>query len=85
MGRHVVTKAADIRDGAGLPAHEQVYRALREMVLFGALTPGDSLKILRFDAGLSTNTGDCPDFGQVVDVQDAGVRGGLPPQNRLLR
>ena len=21
-----------------------------------------------FDAGLSTNTGDCPDFGQVVDV-----------------
>ena len=45
MGRHVVTKAADIRDGAGLPAHEQVYRALREMVLFGALAPGEPVTI----------------------------------------
>lgn len=33
--------------------------------------PVDSLLTLRFDAGLSTNTGDCPGFGQVVDVQGA--------------
>ena len=30
--------------------------------------PIDSLLTLRFDAGLSTKTGDCPDFGQVVEV-----------------
>ncbi len=28
---------------------------------------------MRYDAGLSTNTGDCPDFGQVVDVQNASL------------
>jgi hypothetical protein len=33
--------------------------------------PVDSLLALRFDAGLDTNTGDCPDMGQVVDVQNA--------------
>ncbi len=33
--------------------------------------PVDSLLTLRFDAGLGANTGDCPDFGQVVDVQNA--------------
>ena len=33
--------------------------------------PVDSLFVLRADAGLSTNTGDCPDMGQVVDVQNA--------------
>ncbi len=33
--------------------------------------PVDSLLTLRHDAGLSANTGDCPDFGQVVDVQNA--------------
>jgi len=37
----------------------------------GGADPIDSLLTLRFDAGLSTNTGDCPDFGQVVDVQNA--------------
>ena len=37
----------------------------------GSADPIDSLLTLRFDAGLSTNTGDCPDFGQVVDVQNA--------------
>ena len=26
---------------------------------------------MRFDAGLGTNTNDCPDFGQVVEVQFA--------------
>ena len=37
----------------------------------GSADPVDSLLTLRFDAGLGTNTGDCPDFGQVVDVQNA--------------
>ena len=30
--------------------------------------PIDSLLTLRHDAGLGANTGDCPDFGQVVEV-----------------
>ena len=33
--------------------------------------PVDSLLTLRHDAGLSANTGDCPEMGQVVDVQNA--------------
>ena len=33
--------------------------------------PFDSLLTLRFDAGLSTNIGDCPAFGQVVEVANA--------------
>ena len=37
----------------------------------GSTNPIDSLLTLRADAGLDTNTGDCPDFGQVVDVQNA--------------
>ena len=37
----------------------------------GSAGPVDSLLTLRFDAGLSTNTGDCPDLGQIVDVQNA--------------
>ncbi|MEX0682183.1 MAG: hypothetical protein WD904_01340 [Dehalococcoidia bacterium] len=37
----------------------------------GAPDPIDSLLELRFDGGLSTNTGDCPDMGQVVDVSSA--------------
>lgn len=31
--------------GAGIPAHEQVYRALRDLVLFGALAPGEAVTI----------------------------------------
>ena len=34
----------------------------------GSADPIDSLLTLRFDAGLGTNTNDCPDFGQVVEV-----------------
>ena len=34
----------------------------------GSADSTDSLLTLRFDAGLGTNTGDCPDFGQVVNV-----------------
>jgi hypothetical protein len=34
----------------------------------GAADPVDSLLTLRFDAGLNTNTGDCPELGQVVEV-----------------
>ena len=37
----------------------------------GSAGPVDSLLTLRFDAGLDTNTGDCPEFGQVVEVQFA--------------
>ena len=33
--------------------------------------PVDSLLTLRHDAGLSTNTGGGPDFGQVVEVANA--------------
>jgi hypothetical protein len=33
--------------------------------------PIDSLLTLRHDAGLATNTGDCPDMGQVVEVANA--------------
>ncbi|KUF10125.1 GntR family transcriptional regulator [Pseudoponticoccus marisrubri] len=31
--------------GAGLPAHEHVYRQLRDLVLFGALAPGETVTI----------------------------------------
>lgn len=31
----------------------------------------DSLLTLRFDAGLSANTGDCPNLGEVVEVLNA--------------
>ncbi len=37
----------------------------------GSANPVDSLLTLRHDAGLSTSTGDCPDMGSVVDVQNA--------------
>ncbi len=37
----------------------------------GGVDPIDSLLTLRHDAGLSANTGDCPEFGQVVDAQGA--------------
>lgn len=36
---------AERASGAGVPAHEQVYRALRDMVLFGALAPGEPVTI----------------------------------------
>ncbi|MEX0684234.1 MAG: right-handed parallel beta-helix repeat-containing protein [Dehalococcoidia bacterium] len=35
--------------------------------------PVDSLITLRFDAGLSTNTGDCPAMGETVDVLNASL------------
>ena len=37
----------------------------------GSADPVDSLLTLRFDAGLDTGTGECPNLGQVVDVQNA--------------
>lgn len=37
--------AAEPRSPAGVPAHEQVYRALREAVLFGTLAPGEPVTI----------------------------------------
>ncbi len=36
----------------------------------GGADPVDSLLTLRFDAGLPTNTGDCPNMGAVVDIVD---------------
>jgi hypothetical protein len=53
--------------------------------------PVDSLLTLRFDAGLSTNTSPCPDFGEVVDVAlasphtwgDADCMGGVNPVDSL--
>ncbi len=41
----MVTKAAEVQRPAGPPAHEQVYRDMREMILFGALTPGEPVTI----------------------------------------
>ncbi len=37
----------------------------------GSADPVDALLILRFDAGLNANTGECPNLGQVVDVKVA--------------
>ncbi|ETX26945.1 GntR family transcriptional regulator [Roseivivax isoporae] len=43
--------------GAGLPVHEQVYRTLREMILFGELEPGAPVTIQgltdRLEAGMT--------------------------------
>jgi TolB protein len=39
----------------------------------GAADPVDSLLTLRSDAGLPTNTGDCPAFGTEVDVVSASL------------
>ncbi|MFZ7093013.1 GntR family transcriptional regulator [Primorskyibacter sp. 2E233] len=36
---------ADGVSGAGLPVHEQVYRRLRDMILFGELAPGQAVTI----------------------------------------
>ena len=41
----MVTNVAETRSPAGLPAHEQVYRAVRDAVLFGALAPGEPVTI----------------------------------------
>ena len=44
-------------DGTALPAHERVYRQLRDMILFGALAPGQPVTIQglteRLDAGMT--------------------------------
>ncbi len=39
----------------------------------GSANPVDSLLTLRADAGLSTNTGDCPDFGESVSALVAAL------------
>ncbi|WP_323768311.1 GntR family transcriptional regulator [Antarctobacter sp.] len=48
---------AEAKPQAGLPAHERVYRSLRDAVLFGALTPGEPVTIQglveRLDAGMT--------------------------------
>ncbi|MBV2359183.1 GntR family transcriptional regulator [Thalassococcus sp. CAU 1522] len=40
-----MNKSAALSTGSGLPAHETAYRTLRDLVLFGALAPGDSVTI----------------------------------------
>lgn len=40
--------------GAGLPAHERTYRALRDAVLFGALAPGEPVTIQGLTERLNT-------------------------------
>jgi len=39
------------------------------------VNPIDSLKILRGDAGLSSNTGNCPDLAAIVNIQAAATSG----------
>jgi hypothetical protein len=34
------------------------------------IDPVDALKVLRFDAGLSTSTGVCPDMGETVTIAE---------------
>ncbi|WP_418592256.1 GntR family transcriptional regulator [Ponticoccus sp. (in: a-proteobacteria)] len=46
-------KATETAGRAGPPAHERVYRDLREMILFGALMPGEAVTI----QGLVERTG----------------------------
>ncbi|SFE40358.1 GntR family transcriptional regulator [Roseivivax sediminis] len=52
-----ITTAERTESGAGLPVHEQVYRRLREMVLFGDLQPGQPVTIQglteRLEAGMT--------------------------------
>ncbi|SMX39425.1 HTH-type transcriptional regulator McbR [Maliponia aquimaris] len=52
-----MTIMAETRAAAGLPAHEQVYRNLRDAILFGALAPGEPVTIKglteRLDAGMT--------------------------------
>lgn len=47
-------KSDDKPDGAGLPAHELVYRQLREMLLFGEIAPGQPVTIQGLSATLNT-------------------------------
>lgn len=44
-GTAMAENAAEARTQAGMPAHEQVYRNLREAVLFGTLAPGEPVTI----------------------------------------
>ena len=37
----------------------------------GGVDPVDALLTMRFDGGLPTDTGDCPDMGDVVEIVDA--------------
>lgn len=37
----------------------------------GSVDPVDALLTMRFDSGLPTNTGDCPDMGEIVEIVDA--------------
>lgn len=53
----MIKNGADRKSTAGLPAHETVYRALRDLILFGALAPGEPVTIQgvvqRLEAGMT--------------------------------
>jgi subtilisin-like proprotein convertase family protein len=57
----------------------------------GSADPVDSLLTLRHDAGLSANTGDCPEMGQLIDAMfasshpwgDVDCSGGVDPVDSL--
>lgn len=53
----MMTIVAETRSPAGPPVHEQVYRNLRDAVLFGVLAPGEPVTIKglteRLDAGMT--------------------------------
>ncbi len=56
-----------------MPTPEPVTLTWGDNNCSGSADPIDSLLTLRFDAGLPANTGNCPDFGEVVDVQNASL------------
>ena len=59
--------------GTPVPTPEPVTLTWGDNNCSGSADPIDSLLTLRFDAGLPANTGNCPDFGEVVDVQNASL------------
>jgi hypothetical protein len=92
-----------LRADAGLPTDTGVCPDMGEVIevldasphIWGdvdckdGMTPVDSLKILRFDAGLSVSKGDpaCPDMGTIVQldipISKGGPLGGLIRQRSL--
>ena len=60
---------------AGLPAHEMTYRALKELLLFGEIAPGQAVTIQGLVARLGWNDacsrGAAPsDFGRCIGISE---------------
>lgn len=49
-------QTAERKSAAGLPAHEEVYRRLRDLILFGDLAPGQAVTIQGLTAKLGAGT-----------------------------